>query len=448
MRDTHATPEDLAELLAGEPSARVADHLFSCHDCWREACEVLHRVSTDRLSLALRDSLSTREPRRWALLERFRLEETRLEDSLGAQAAIARIRGMKRKQRKEYVAKTRIFHNSACVRALLEEARASNVPYEAEEWADLSIVSCYQVVAGFSESERHDLLAECYSEHAGARRRSARWQSARDAVRQGREHHSKGSGSSLSEGHICMVEGCIEGDLGGLARAEELLERAAESFNQAGAPRLAAKAIIQIAYVVLDVAPERTVCFLRRAEPLIPWSDRRLSMFAESIRVDALITLGCAREAMRRFESLTLIYDQFSDPFVQLRRRFTAGRLLEAVGRVEEATLLFNDVIASDLEQRSNKSFFLDLVYLLDSCAKRGDVSGALAACDRALEAVQVLDLDELAQQQMRELWSGLRRHVTVNSKGFQVIIRARQYIKTQWRTVGGDALLIKESTL
>src|SRR5206468_11704335 len=131
------------------------------------------------------------------------------------------------------------------------------------------------------------------------------------------------------------------------------------------------------------------------ADPMIPATDRRLAMFAESIRVDALVTLGAAREAMRRFEALCELYDQFGDPFVQLRRRFTAGRLLEAVGRYDEADKLFNEVIAADLEQRSNKSFFLDLVYLLHSNLRRGDVAGSVSACERALAAISLLDLDD-----------------------------------------------------
>ncbi len=224
--------------------------------------------------------------------------------------------------------------------------------------------------------------------------------------------------------------------------------QAAARFTECGAPRSAAKSTIQAAYVYLDVAPTKTLEFLKLADPMIPAMDRRLGMFAESIRVDALVTIGAAREAMRRFEMLGELYEQFGDPFVQLRRRFTAGRLLEAIGRYEKADKLFNQVIAADLEQRSNKSFFLDLVYLLGSNVRRGDLSGAVSACERALAAISILDLDDASKAQMRDLWNGLLRHLRLGAAGIEIIMKARQFIKTQWRTVGGDALLIKESSV
>jgi hypothetical protein len=121
---------------------------------------------------------------------------------------------------------------------------------------------------------------------------------------------------------------------------------------------------------------------------------------------------------------------------------------MEAVGRYTEADALFNEVISADLEQRSNKSFFLDLIYLVASNVGRGDFSGAVLACDRALNAIPLLDLDETSQTQMRELWNGLLRHLRTGVVGVQVVLKARQFIKTQWRTVGGDALLVKESAV
>ena len=245
-----------------------------------------------------------------------------------------------------------------------------------------------------------------------------------------------------------MKEGCIDGDLGFLERAEELLIVGADSFLKAKSPQLAAKSIIQAAYVLLDTEPTRTLEFLSRAEPLIPPSDRRMALFSESIRVDALITLGLTKEAMRRFEDLGELYEQFGDPFVQLRRRFTAARLLEAIGRFDEADHLFNDVIVADLDQRSNKSFFLDLVYLLDSNMKRGNLAGAVAACERAITAISVLDLDNASKDQMRQVWTGLRSRLQAGGLSFPIILKARRFIKTQWRTVGGDALLIKESVV
>jgi tetratricopeptide (TPR) repeat protein len=446
MRDLHVSEADLAVLAEREPPQDLADHLFSCVQCWRQACAVLARI--DRASPAMRAALVKGEPVRWALLERFRLEQARLEEGLAVAALISSIREMDQKQRKDAVSREAGFHTRIAVRSLLDEARGASSPDEGQEWASLAIIAAHLIPGPPSDPARSDLLAEIYAELAAARRRSARWASAKEAVRQGHQHREKGAGSKVALGHLLMVEGCIEGDLGNFEHAQSLLEAAADSFKAATANGLAAKATIQIAYVWLDVAPGKTLTFLLAADHLIPPSNYRLKMFSESIRVDALITLGLAQEAMRRFEALTDIYEQFGDPFVQLRRRFTMGRLLEAVGRYDEADQLFSDVITADLEQRSNKSYFLDLIYLLDSKARRNDLRGALAVCDMALAAIGTLGLDTRSEEQITAIWERLRRSIVAGALESQIVLKARTFIKTQWAIVGGDALLVKESAL
>ncbi|MES1241649.1 MAG: hypothetical protein ABUT39_08515 [Acidobacteriota bacterium] len=181
---------------------------------------------------------------------------------------------------------------------------------------------------------------------------------------------------------------------------------------------------------------------------MIPKEDGRLYMFAESIRVDALITTGRTQEASARFDSLTFLYDQFGDPFVQLRRRFTAGRLLEAIGRFDDADALFAEVVAADLEQRSNKSYFLDQVYMVGSFFRRGDLSRAAEVCRQSLDALSVMELDEASEAQMRKLWASIAAKLAGDRITLSALTAARQYVKTQWRVVGGDALLVKESAV
>ena len=105
-------------------------------------------------------------------------------------------------------------------------------------------------------------------------------------------------------------------------------------------------------------------------------------------------------------------------------------------------------MISADLEQRSNKSFFLDLLYCLDSYVRRGDLSGALDISKRALSTISSLELEEASERQMTDLWNGLNKQLQTGAATFQVILQAKQFIKTRWRTVGGDALLIKESAV
>jgi tetratricopeptide (TPR) repeat protein len=377
------------------------------------------------------------------------MEQSSLETALVAAAAVADLRHASRRARREAVVRDRKKHNDGFVRGLLAESRATSSPPEAEEWAGLALIASQQIPPdAVSPEVRADLQSECLCEIASARRRSARWNSAREALRQGYEIAKKGTGSLFVRGMLSAIEGLIEGDCGGLERAEELLNRATENFMEVSSRGYAAKAKIQIAYVLLDVAPERSIEILSTAEKMIPESDKRLTMFAESIRIDALITRGQAHEALLRFDSLFSLYEQFGDPFVQLRRRFTAGRLLESLGYFSEADSLFAEVIAADLEQRSNKSYFLDQIYMVGSYLRRGDAESGVKVCTQAIMALSSMDLDEESEGQMRKLWSSIAAKIKSERLTLSVITAARQYIKTQWRVVGGDALLVKESAV
>jgi tetratricopeptide (TPR) repeat protein len=458
MSEWHPTVVDLEVLESEGPSegkTKLVLHLMTCAACWRASQDFLSGLE-DRLAgkcpgktKSSKIATWARDSALWCLLERFRLEQVDRETTLASAAAVADVRRAQRRTRREAIVKDRGKHHAGFVKGLLSEARSTSSPTEGEEWVGLALVACQQIPPGtIREDHRSDLLAECFAELASARRRSARWIAAREALKQGNENARRGSGNGFVRGLLMAIEGLVEGDCGGLERAEELLSQATRQFIAVGAHGYAARARIQVAYVLLDVAPDRTIEILAEADKMIPESDKRLLMFAESIRIDALITRGLKREAMLRFEALTGLYDQFGDPFVQLRRRFTAARLLEALGRFQEADALFAEVIAADLEQRSNKSYFLDQIYMVGSFTRRGDVSAAVDTCKQAIDALSIMDLDETSDGQMRKLWSSIANKLQRKAITVSVITAARQFIKTQWRTVGGDALLIKESAV
>lgn len=454
MRADGHPPRQQWSMLETEGSSRAKTqlvlHLMECEECWLAALDFIAALDARLSSMrSSRASLWSREPALAALLERFRLEQDSREAALLAAAAVADVRRTSRKARREALVRDRAKHHESFVRSLLAEARRITPPLESEEWGTLALLAAQQIQESAMAAEfKADLLAECYAEIASARRRSAKWKSAQEALRQGEEHARQGGGSLFARGMLLAVEGLIEGDCGGLERAEHLLNSAADCFLAAGAASYAARSKIQVAYVLLDVAPERSIEVLDSAISTIPKEEGRLYMFAESIRVDALITTGRTQEASARFDSLTFLYDQFGDPFVQLRRRFTAARLLESLGKFQDADALFAEVIAADLEQRSNKSYFLDQVYMVGSFFRRGDLPRAAEACRQSLGALSVMELDEASEAQMRKLWTSLEAKLTGDRITLSALAAARQYVKTQWRVVGGDALLVKESAV
>lgn len=454
MRDRHPTPSELADLRELKaPCPEVVEHLFSCESCWRRAAEALAFLEEAARSTSsggkARAFLEREGPVR-ALVERFRLEKTRLESKLLAQAAIGELRRFEDvKRRREEITRGRKFQTLAVAEELLSEARLSPSAVDAEGWAKLALQVCHQLSPGaVSDSMRADTLAYCFAELANALRRSARWESARKSLEQGEDQAKMGSGMPEVLGQVLAVAGALEGDLGMLEQAEAALKRAATYFRAAGDVSLEARTMIQLAYVLLDAYPQRSLEYLLAGTGILPESDKRMIMFAEGIRVDALITLGEHHQALRCFEGLTSLYEQFTDAYTQLRRRWTAGRLLEALGRYEEADALFSEVIARDLEQRSVKTLFLDLVYMYGSYAKRGDLPRAVRTCEDAIRWLSILDLEPSARESMKALWLGLRSQAQRGPVAAALVLKATRFVRSQWTPMGGDPLATKESAI
>ena len=423
----HETKGEIFRLFRGETAgartAEIAGHLFECGECWSLAAEAIaERESTASLRYPA-DPLA-------ALVERYRLEQARLEESLQAEAALFSIRHLERKQAKERVRLNRSFHTLGFVELVLSEARRA-APSESEELSYLALLAAQQLPENrFSAWIKSDVAAECHAEIANARRRRARWESARDAVRQGIEHVRRGSGNLAVEGKLLSVAGAVEGDLGHIDKAREVLLQAVTCFEKAENRALLSRTLVQLAYVLVDSDPQESLLLANKALAIVPPQNQRLVVFAESVRVDCLIALGSHREALRRFESLSDLYEQFPEPFIQLRRRFTAGRILEGLGNLSAAEAIFNDVIAGDLEQGFLKSFFLDLIYLLGAFIKGGRMEDALRVPQQALRDLQLLDLGEAAEHEMRQVWEGLSAELRRGTLTIGAVAVARECIK------------------
>lgn len=173
-------------------------------------------------------------------------------------------------------------------------------------------------------------------------------------------------------------------------------------------------------------------------------------MFAEGIKVDCLIALGAPQEALLRFKALKGLHEQFQKPLVQLRRRFTAARILEHLGRPQRAEALFQEVIAGDLEHGLIKAFLLDITYLFGFYLRRRQTSEAIAVCRRATQELSLLDDDEEggtepARDQMLRVWRGLEEEVKRGNVELGSVAVLRNYIKVHWRFPAPDPPFVQE---
>lgn len=278
---------------------------------------------------------------------------------------------------------------------------------------------------------------------ANARRRAAKWAAARDALKKGLEYVGKGSRNGVAEGKVLAVAGALEDDLGSTEESVNTLRRAAGLFESAKQTFLLSRTLTQLAYVLVGEDPAESLRFVEQALALIPDNNPRLLWFAETAKVDCLIGIGAPQEALIRFNAMKALNDQFREPFIQLRRRFNAAKLLEHLGSTKRAEALFQEVIAGDLEHGLVKDFFLDLVYLFGFYLRKGQTSDAIAVCRRASQELSLLDdeegSEETAREQMRMVWRSLEEEVKRGTVDLGATKVLRNYIKAHWRFPASD---------
>ncbi|HKV12890.1 MAG TPA: hypothetical protein VJ725_32405 [Thermoanaerobaculia bacterium] len=440
FEENHESLDRFRRAFAGEAAEyevqRMTVHLMGCRRCRLLAA----RAMGERKA---RGPIAASEPLRY-LLELFEAEEAGSEKWLEAQVTWAEIRPLSIKARRDKVRLTRSLHTLTFLRVLLEEGTAADTPAESEEIFYLALL-----VAGLLPSPEHsaefknDLCAECCAELANARRRQAKWPAARDALRKGVGYAERGSKDGVAEGRVLCVEGALEDDLGNTEEAARILRRAIGLFEAEREAFLVSRTLVQLAYILVDLNPTESLEVVDKAFSLIPDNNPRLLWFAEIVRTNCLITLSSPREALLRFKDLKELHEQFREPVMQLRGRFTAARLLEHLGRPQKAERLFQEVIAGDLEHGLIKDFYLDLVYLLGFHLRRGQTSEAVAVCRRAIQELSLPDDEEgsgeYARDQMRTVWSDLEAEIKKGTLDLGATAVLRSYIKAHWRTPASD---------
>jgi tetratricopeptide (TPR) repeat protein len=439
FEEAHENLEGLRRVFAGEASPveaeRVAVHLTGCRPCWLLATRAIAAQKASGV-------IAAQGPIR-PLIDLHEIEQARLEEWLEAQAIWIEVRSLTPKARRDKVRLTRTLHTLSFLEVLLEEG-ASATPAESEEFFYLALLVSQQLPSPRVSVElKNDLCAECCAEMANARRRAAKWTAARDALKKGLEYAGKGSRNGVAEGKVLSVAGALEDDLGSTEEAVSTLRRAAGLFESAKQTFLLSRTLTQLAYVLVGEDPAESLQFVEQALSLIPDNSPRLLWFAETAKVDCLIGIGAPQEALIRYNAMKALNDQFREPFIQLRRRFNAAKLLENLGSTKRAETLFQEVIAGDLEHGLVKDFFLDLVYLFGFYLRRGLTSEAIAVCRRASQELSLLDDEEgsaeTARDQMRMVWRSLEEEVKRGTVDLGATKVLRNYIKAHWRFPATD---------
>jgi hypothetical protein len=165
--------------------------------------------------------------------------------------------------------------------------------------------------------------------------------------------------------------------------------------------------------------------------------------------MNCLVTMNAPQEALIRLNERKGLYEQFREPYIQLRKQYTAARILEHLGQPKRAEVLLQEVIAGDLENGLVKDFFLDLVYLFGFHLRRGQASEAIAVCHRASQGLSLLDDEEgsskPAREQMRAVWRKLEEEVRKGNVELGVIQVLRKYVRSHWRFPASDPPFLQD---
>jgi tetratricopeptide (TPR) repeat protein len=397
----HVTKEGL--LRASEAGraeiARMAAHLSACPACRSLAAGMLR----DRTITAKRAPLLK------IMIELAGLEKAMAAERLLAKAKLAELRRLPPGARKERVILSRFCHSPAFLDALLAALRVPRSREESESLATLGLLATNGMdPAEGSEAFKNDLLAMIWIETANARRIRGEWQSARTALLRAEEHGGAGTGDQSIEARRLSIMGSLQYDQGRRVEAMTSLEECRNAYSLCGEWAQVGRAMVKMAHCITDDEPERALDLLNRANIYVSPEDAGLRSLMERIRTDCLVTLGRVEDALHAFAEAERMRPPQVRPSDALRSTFMAARLLEALGHMQEAEALFDEVVTGDLEQGFYKDALLDLLYVFGFHCRLGFPDRGAEASLRTLGEMD--RHGSVVHEQLRTLWSLVRR--------------------------------------
>ncbi len=421
----HVTKEELLRASeAGQADiARVAAHLSFCLAC-RSLAESLFK---DRANPA------TREVPLKTLLALATFERETAVAQLLARAELAELRRLPRGAQKDRLIRSRSCRTPAFLDVLLAALRVQHPREEAEFLTSLAVLAVQRMdLKRNSTAFKSDLLASIWTETANVRRIHGEWHHAEAALRRAGEHLDLGTGNPSNKARWLSVSASLRADQGARDEAMVSLEECRRIYEEQRNWPLAARALVQMAYGIVDHDPGRGLAFLDRAKPSIPSEDPTLQWLAESNRAECLINLGRLEEALAAFgraESLRPLQQRQNG---KLRSTYTAARLLEALGRGREAEALFEEALSGDLREGHLKDALLDLGYIVAFHARCGAPKRAEEVTRQTLDEIE--RQGTLRHEQIQGVFAKLLKAAQGRSLDARMLREVDGYLHAHWK--------------
>jgi len=421
----HITRE---ELLRASEAGRteiegLAPHLSTCFSCRALAASLLE----DRAIPA------TREVPLKTLLELARFERETVVAQLLARAEWAGMRRLTKGAQKERVIRSRSCHTSAFLDVLLAYLRAPHSREESEFLANLAVLAAQGTYfKNDSAASKNDRLAGVWIDTANTRRINGEWQHSQTALLRAMHYHETGTGNPYLHARWLSITASLRIDQGARAEAMSYLAQCRSIYEGRSDWPLVARTLVKMAHCMVDDDPARGLDLLDKARVFIPSEDAGLQWLVESNRAECLIWLRRVDEALLAFEEAERLRPLHYRPNSKLRSSFTAARLLEALGHMREAEVLFDEVVTGDLQKGLYKDALLDLLYVFGFHVRLGAPE---RAADISLRTLGELDnQNSPAHEQLRSVWAKLIAAARGEALDERMLAQARDYLRAYWK--------------
>lgn len=428
----HLSKEEL--LRASEAGraeiARMAAHVSICPSC---------RALAESLLQGRAKHPAAREVPLRSLLELAGFEKETAIEQLLARAEFADLCRSKRIAQRERVIRSRSCHTAAFTDLLIAAVRAPRPKDEAEFFTTLAVLA----VQGMDEkrnsfSFKNDLLATIWTETANARRIHGEWPHAYTALERAERYLHRGTGNPALRARWLSITASLQNDQGARAKAIAALEECRRIYEVRRDWPLLARTLVQMAHCVLDHDPAQGLELLDLANVIIPSEDPTLRWLAESNRAECLITMGRVEEALCSFNEAERLRPLQQRQDGGVRSVFTAARLLESLGRIKEAEILFGEALAGDLEQGYHKHILLDLLYIFAFYVRRGESE---RAAEISLQALAEIERQEtVLHEQLRMVFERLIEAARGGVLNEQMLEEVADYLRAHWRYPAASA--------
>jgi tetratricopeptide (TPR) repeat protein len=294
------------------------------------------------------------------------------------------------------------YHTHDFYQRLLEAGRRCihTDPAEAVDFLRLAIVTAERLDPSLLGEKRiADLRAAAWASLGNAYRLASDFEGSRSAFAEAwRILQLEGTNDPPNRAHILSLESGYLQDMGEFEVAEAALEEALEIYRHLRDAHLEGRTLLKIADCIGQICPERGIVRVRQAIALIDIDkEPRLGLCALHDLAWFLNDSGRPEEALAVLDPARPLYQQFPDPWTQLRRRWLEGRIAANLDDFDKAEALFIQIRDEFRSRNLNHEVLLVSIDLAEVFVSRGQTAHAVELIRASYPILHVWQLHRYA---------------------------------------------------